>query len=178
MFIDIVFFILIILAIFKGYSKGFIVALFSIFALLAGIAAAMKLSAAMAVYLGKNVNIGKHWMPVVSFLVVFIVVVVLVRLGAKLVEKTVDLVLLGWLNRIAGILMYVLLYTIVLSVLLFYASQVHIVGQDTLRASVTWPYIQPFGPWAMEGLGRLVPFFKNMFHDLQSFFGGVEGKLN
>lgn len=177
MLIDVVFFVLMALALFKGYSKGFVVALFSIFAFIAGIAAAMKLSAAMAGYLSQNVHIGKQWLPLVSFFAVFIIVVILVRLGAKLIEKAVDLALLGWLNRLAGVILYALLYTIILSVLVFYASQVKIVGDETLKTSITWPFIQPFGPWAMEGLGKLVPFFKNMFHDLQSFFGNAEAKM-
>lgn len=178
MFLDLIFLILMILAAFKGFNKGFIVALFSIFAFIAGIAAAMKLSATMAGYLGENLHIAVQWLPVVSFMVVFVLVVVLVRLGAKIIEKTIDLALLGWLNRLAGILLYALLYAIVLSILVFYASQVKIISAETLAASRTWPYIERLGPWAMESLGWLVPVFKNMFGELQAFFQGVNGKLN
>jgi membrane protein required for colicin V production len=67
MFIDLLFLILVVVAIFKGYQKGFIVALFSVLAFIAGIAAAMKLSVVMAVYLGKNLHIGARWLPVISW---------------------------------------------------------------------------------------------------------------
>jgi len=176
MILDLAFLVLMILAVFKGYSKGMVVALFSIIAFIAGLAAAMKLSATVAVYLSRNAHIEGKWLPIVSFLLVFMAVVVIVRIGAKFIEKTLDLVMLGWVNRLAGVVLYAFLYSILFSILVFYASLVHLVSPETLQASVTWRYLQPLGPWAMEALGRLVPFFKDMFSDLQNFFGHMEGK--
>ena len=46
--IDIIFAILIVIAIFKGYRKGFIIAIFSVLAFILGLAAALKLSATIA----------------------------------------------------------------------------------------------------------------------------------
>ena len=176
MFLDLVFAVFLVIAVFKGYTKGMVVALFSIFAFIAGIAAAMKLSATVATYLEKNVNVSTQWLPVISFLVVFLGVVIIVRMGAKFIEKTMDLVLLGWLNRIGGIALYILLYSILVSVVVFYASQVKVISEETLASSAAWPFIQPLGPWAMGSLGKLVPFFKDMFGDLQNFFSHMEAK--
>ncbi len=178
MIVDVFFIILMVLAIFKGYTRGFIVALFSIFAFIAGIAAAMKLSTVVANYLGNNASIAKQWLPVISFLLVFIIVVLLVRLGASVIEKTIQLAMLGWVNRIAGIVLYVALYVVLLSVLIFYASQVKLITNKTLESSVTWPYLQPWGPFAMNGLGKLLPFFKDMFAELQRFFENISLKVS
>jgi membrane protein required for colicin V production len=109
MFIDIVFLLLMLLACVKGYSKGLIVALFSVVGFIAGLAAALKLSAYAAEKLSGTFNTSGKWLPVISFALVFLVVVVLVHLGAKLLQKSVEMVMLGWLNRIAGILLYALL---------------------------------------------------------------------
>src|SRR5688572_15470249 len=141
MTIDVFFAILMVIAIFKGYSRGFVVALFSILAFIAGIAAAMKLSATVANYLGNNAVIGKQWLPVISFLLVFIVVVLLVRLGASVIEKTMQLAMLGWVNKIAGIILYIVLYIVLLSVVIFYANQVKLISDETLKASATWAYV-------------------------------------
>ena len=178
MIVDTLFIILLVLAIFKGNNRGFIVALFSIFAFIAGLAAAMKLSTAVANYLGHNAGITKQWLPVLSFLIVFIVVVLLVRAGAAIIEKTIQLAMLGWVNRIAGIILYAVLYVVLLSVLIFYANQVKIINNETLATSTTWPYIQPWGPWAMNGLGKLLPFFKDMFSELQHFFENISHKVS
>ena len=126
MFIDIITVILFVLAVFKGLRKGFIVAVFSFFAYLIGLAAALKLSALMADYIGTNVQVSQRWLPFLAFFVVFVIVILLVRLGAKAIEGAVRLLLLGWLNRLSGALLYILLYFFIYSILLFYATQLHI----------------------------------------------------
>ena len=83
MFIDFIVVVLLIIAIFKGLSKGLIVGIFSFLAIIIGLAAALKLSALAASYLGENVNISQRWLPVIAFAVVFIIIVLLVRLAAK-----------------------------------------------------------------------------------------------
>ncbi len=171
MIIDILFLLCILLAIVKGYSKGFIVALFSVAGFIAGLAAAIKLSAYVAGYLSEHLpNVGK-WLPAVSFLLVFIGVVILVNVGAKLIQKSIELVMLGWVNRIAGILLYALLYSIFISVFLFYAVQLHILSSDTVKASFAYPYIQPLAPAVINNIGKVIPLFKDAFGQLEQFFG-------
>ena len=106
MILDIIVAVILILAIIKGYRQGLIVALFSFIAFIIGIAAAMKLSVVVAGYIGKAVNVSDKWLPIISFAVVFLIVVLLVRLGAKFIQKTVELAMLGWVNRVGGILLY------------------------------------------------------------------------
>ncbi len=67
MIIDIVFILTMIIAIFKGLSKGFIVGIFSLLAFIIGLAAAIKFSAIVAAYLSKNVISATKWLPVISF---------------------------------------------------------------------------------------------------------------
>lgn len=171
MIIDSIFAILMVMAIFKGYRRGFIIAVFSVLALLTGLAAAIKLSAVVAVYLKGSVNVSVKWLPAISFVLVFMAAVFLVRLGAAAIEKTVQFAMLGWVNRIGGMVLYALLYTIIVSVLLFYADKIHLLTPEAITASVTYNYIQPWGPKALAALGSVLPFFSNMFHDLESFFG-------
>ena len=177
MFIDLVFLFLMLLACVKGYSRGLIVALFSIFGFIAGLAAALKLSAYAAEKLSTTfTGLGK-WLPVVSFLLVFFVVVLLVNLGAKLVQKSVEMVLLGWLNRLGGILLYALLYSILFSIFLFYAAQLKFVSAETISVSKAYPYLQPLGPWLMNSLGKLIPMFKDVFTQLEAFFEKVPAAI-
>ncbi|HRF18981.1 MAG TPA: CvpA family protein, partial [Chitinophagaceae bacterium] len=173
MLLDIVFAVVMVLAIIKGYQRGLVVGLFSLVSVIIGLAAAVKLSAAVAGYIGEAVKVSEEWLPVIAFAVVFIVVVILIRLGANAIEKAVEVVMLGWLNKLAGILLYVTIYTIVFSVLLFYAEQIKLIQPATIEKSLTYSYIQPWGPKVIDGLGSLIPFFKNMFDELSTFFSGV-----
>ncbi len=178
MIIDIVFAILIVLAVIKGYQRGLIVGLFSLVAVIIGLAAAMKLSTAVAGYIGKAVKVSDEWLPVISFAVVFIVVVLLIRWAANAIENVVEVVMMGWLNKLCGILLYTTIYILVFSVLLFYAEQVNIIQQETIDKSVTYSFVQPWGPKAINGFASIIPFFGDMFSDLKDFFGEVSDGIS
>ena len=175
--IDIIFVVILVIAVIKGLRKGLAVALFSIVAFIIGLAAAIKLSAAVAVYLEKNIALSNRWLPVISFLVVFIVVVVLVNLGGKVVEKTFEMAFLGWVNRIGGAIFYVLLYTLIFSILLFYAEKMHFIKQETVSNSIAYPYLKPWGPAVINTLGKIIPLFKDSFQQLESFFESLSDKI-
>ena len=177
MILDIIVAVILILAIIKGYRQGLIVAFFSLIAFVIGIAAAMKLSVVAAGYIGKAVNVSDKWLPIISFGVVFLIVVVVVRWGAKFIQKTVELAMLGWANRVGGNLLYVSIYILIFSVLLFYADQMNFIKPETKTGSVTYSYIQPWGPKLMEGLGKIIPVFKGMFQDLEDFFDKVSKEV-
>lgn len=173
MLIDIIAFILLLIAAFKGLRKGLIVAVFSFLAFVIGLAAALKLSTAMAAYIGDNVAISQRWLPFVAFIVVFFIVVLLIRLGAKLLEGAVQMAMLGWANRIGGLFFYVLIYFFIYSILLFYATQLNLIKPETIEASVTYDYIAPLGPKVIGVLGSIIPFFSDMFKELLDFFDAV-----
>jgi membrane protein required for colicin V production len=173
MFLDLFFALVLLFAVWKGYRRGLIVGLFSLVAVIVGLAAAMKLSAVVAGYIGKTVKVSDEWLPVISFIVVFIIVVLLIRLGANAIEKTIEVAMLGWFNKLGGIVLYAIIYTVVFSVLLFYAEQVKLLQPETIRTSVCYPYIQPLGPKVINAFGKLIPLFRDMFGDLEHFFDGV-----
>jgi membrane protein required for colicin V production len=177
MIIDLLFAVIMVMALIQGYRRGFIVAVFSFLAIIIGVAAALKLSAVVAEHIGNSVNISNRWLPVLSFFLVFVVIVLLVRLGARAIQRLTETLLLGWLNRLGGIILYVLLYTTVFSIVLFFATQVNLIKPATIKSSVTYGFIKPWGPWAIDALGSIIPFFRNMFAELEQFFTGVSKKI-
>lgn len=177
MILDLIFVVILVLAVFKGYQRGLIVGIFSFIAIIIGLAAAIKLSVVVAGYIGKAVNISDAWLPIISFVVVFIIVVLLVRLGANAIQRSVEIAMLGWVNRLGGMLLYAAIYIAVFSIVMFYAEQIQLIKQETIDKSVTYSYIQPWGPRAINAIGSLIPFFKDMFTQLQDFFGKVSDKM-
>ena len=178
MLIDFTFAALMILAIIKGYQKGFILAIFSIIAFIIGLAAALKLSTAVANYLKESISVSAKWLPFIAFALVFFVVVILVRLGAKLIEKTFQAVMLGWLNRIGGIFLYAALYAIILSIFIFYAENLQLLQPAAIKSSQTYPFIQPWGPKVMDNFGKLISPFKDMFTQLGDYFNSLSNKIS
>lgn len=170
MFIDIVLAAVLVSAIFKGYSKGLIFAILSFVALFVGLAAALKLSATVALWLQKNTSIGTNWLPFLSFALVMFATVMLIRLVAKSLEKATSFAMLGWVNKLGGVVLFVLLYVSILSIVFFYAIQMGLLSKEQVIASKTYPYFKNWGENAINIFNVLIPVFKDVFNDLQQFF--------
>lgn len=176
MIIDVIFLILLALAIIKGISRGFIIAVFSFLAIIIGVAAAMKLSYIVANRLQHSFNTGKQWLPFLSFLIVLIGVIFLVRLLANMLQRVVNIAMLGWLNKAGGILLFTLLYISVYSVVLFYLTKMNMIKPETIAASHTYFFIEPLGSKTVNIIGYIIPVFKNMFQQLSDFFENIAMK--
>ena len=177
MLIDTLLAILLVIAVLKGLRKGFVVAVFSFLAVVIGIAAAMKLATVVAEWLKNSTNISAAWLPFLSFALVMIAVVILVRMGASMIESVMKMVMLGWINKLCGIILFAALYITVYSVLLFYADKLHLIKPETFASSQTYSFIQPWAQKAINLFGAVVPWFKGMFEELSVFFDGLQGRI-
>jgi|SRR5690348_10093734 len=178
MIIDILYAILLVYAIFRGWTKGFVIAVFSVIALLAGLTAALKLSAALAIYLEKIGHFHSGWLPVLTFLIVFLGIAVLVRLCAKTIEKILQIAMLGWINRLLGIILYAFIYTVIFSVLLWLGNQLYFITPGMKVASNVYPRVAPLGPEIIDGMGKWIPVCKNIFNELEVFFAKTAQSLS
>lgn len=176
MMIDIIFVVLFIMAALKGYRKGLIAGIFSYLAFMIGLAAAMKLSAVVASRIKEIINISDKWLPFLAFTVVFLFFVVLVRWLSRMLQSVFEKIMLGWLNRIGGVAFFGLLYLSVFAIFLFYINQMHLVPQSAIESSQTYVYLKPLGRFAVDGLGSVIPAFKNLFGQLETFFSNVADK--
>lgn len=173
MTIDIIALVVLAIAVWKGLQKGLIVSLFSFIGIFVGAAAALKLSGMTGQYLLTHFpNLGA-WVPLLSFILVFSGVVILVRLLAAFIEKTLEWSMMGWANKLGGILFFALLYALLFSIALFYADKMELVSAETKQTSVAYSIVQPLAPVLMDGIGKLIPVFKDLFGELEAAFDGL-----
>ena len=144
-------------------------AIFSMLGVFIGLAVALQFSAFAATKISVYTGDAK-WLPFISFAVVLIAVNIIVRLAGRLIEKSFQVVMLGWANRLAGVLLYIFMYSIVYSIFLFYAVQIHFIKPETISSSIVYPYLQPLGPAIVGSLGTVIPWFKNTIGELEKFF--------
>ena len=176
--IDLLFAILMLLAAFRGFRKGLAGAVFSFAALFIGMAAAIKSSALVAAWLQEKSGQPGPWWPVVAFVLVFLAVSLLLRMVSSLVEKTLEAVALGWANKLAGFLLYAIVYTLVFSVVLFYYDQLFHLSASTKNASRVYAFVEPWGEWTMNALGKVIPAFRDLFKDIDGYFEQANEQLN
>jgi membrane protein required for colicin V production len=166
------------MAVFKGYSRGLIVAVFSLIAFIIGLIAAMKLSASVAVWLQDKTGTQTTWMPFIAFILVMAVVMLLIRFGAKMLERAAEFVMFGWLNKLGGIFFYAIIYLMFFSIILFYAENMNILAEETIKNSKTYSFVAPWGPKIIDAIGAVIPVFKGLFDQLETFFDDANNKIS
>src|ERR1700676_4381417 len=176
--IDMLFYIIIFLAIVQGWRKGLILALFSMVCGLIGLAAAPKLSAVLATHMKSDLHMTSRWLPVFAFILVFIFVILIIRWAGRLLEKLIKLVLLEWLNKLGGILLLLILYISVYSVILFYGTKTQIISKQMMGNSHFYSLIAPFGPAVIRFITGFIPFGQDMFIALEGFFDRIARNIH
>lgn len=114
--IDIVIIIPLLWGAYKGFTKGLIVEVASIAALLLGVYGALKFSDFVAKLLTDKFGMTSQYTPVIAFAVTFLIIVIAVFLISKLVNKLAEKVALGMVNKILGAVFGMAKFTIILSI--------------------------------------------------------------
>ena len=171
--VDTLFYIIVILAIIRGWRKGLILALFSVVCGLIGLAAAVKLSAVLATHMKSDLHMVSRWLPVIAFILVFILVILIISWLGKLLEKLIKLVLLEWLNKLSGILLFLILYLAVYSIILFYGTKTQVISKRAMNDSHFYSLIAPFGPAVIRFITGFIPYGQDMFIALERFFDKI-----
>lgn len=122
-FLDIIFIIPIVWFAYQGFKRGLIIELASLLALILGIYAALYFSGYAANFLINSIDMGPKYVPMASFILTFIVVVIIVYFIGKILEKLVNIVALGFLNKLAGCFFGILKAAVVLSIVLLIINQ-------------------------------------------------------
>src|SRR5690606_41474776 len=94
-YLDIIIVIPLIWGAYKGFRKGFVIEIASLVALVLGVWGGINFSSYSAEYLSKAFNISAEIMPLLSFVVAFIAIVVLVFFIAQMVDIGVKRVVVG-----------------------------------------------------------------------------------
>ena len=119
---DIVILVILIWGMWSGYKKGLIVSVASLIALVAGVYAAVYCSDAVGIWIGDQVNWPSETVAIAAFAVSFVGVMLLVHLIAKALEKAVDMVSLGALNKIVGAVFGALKNALIISFILYFIN--------------------------------------------------------
>lgn len=162
---------------FKGYRKGIVQVLFAAIAMIVATLGALKLSGKLSGYFFQKDSDISPWLPVLSFILVFAAILFFVYLISKTVDSSLKKIRLGWLNRLAGMVLYILIISFVFSTVLWIGDKVNLIKPETKSASVTYPLIAPIAPKGFELLGGLLPFVKSSYSELDMLFDKIDGHL-
>ena len=148
--IDLVFAILLLWSAYRGYTKGFIVQLATLSALLLGILGAVMFSDITSSLIIKNFDVSGQYLPIISFAVTFVVIVIAVHLFAKMLNKLIDAIALGIVNRLLGVLFSVLKIAFIVSIILVLINKAdnkyNFIPNETKDNSLLYKPLSNFAP--------------------------------
>lgn len=148
--IDLVFAVVLLWSAYRGYSKGFIVQLATLAALLLGILGAVMFSDYTSSLIIKNFEVSGNYLPIISFAVTFIVIVIAVHLLAKMLNKLIDAIALGIVNRLLGVLFSVLKIAFIVSIVLVLVNKIdnkyNFIPNETKEKSLLYMPLSNFAP--------------------------------
>ncbi|MBN2214174.1 MAG: CvpA family protein [Bacteroidales bacterium] len=149
--IDIILIIILLWSAYKGFTKGFIITIASLAALILGIFGAIKLSGYTAEILYDKMEINPDNLNLIAFAITFILIVIATHIVARLTDKLVKAVALGFANRIAGVLFNLLKTALIISVILVILERIDekipFIPRSETNKSVLYKPLHSFAPF-------------------------------
>jgi len=174
--VDIIIAIPLIWGAYKGFTKGFIIEIFSFLALALGVAGAFKYAHIAASYLQNHLDINTVYLPFFSFLIVFVLIVILTFSLAKILTKFINLIALGPINKIAGMLFGFLKYAFIISILLWLGSQANIIPPEIKAHSLLFSYTLSLAPETINLISHIIPGLDELIFSIDQMFDQLTEK--
>ena len=99
---DIIALIILIWFVYKDYSSGLIIGLFRFLGLILGIILSAKYGYFIVEFLSNKLSVPDQISSILGYLIVFIIVVIIIQIIGNLLKSTLNIILLGWLDKIGG----------------------------------------------------------------------------
>ncbi len=145
---------ILVLFIIQGFMKGFISSLAAIAALIVGIWAAIHFSNYIGALLNEHFHPSQKWLPVLAYVITFLLVVIAILLLAKLAEKLINATGLGFLNRLGGGVLGIVKGVILVSVLILLLQLIDpkgkLIAEKYRKESFLYGRIEQVVPKAMK----------------------------
>lgn len=170
MILDVIFLLLVVYAFYSGFKQGIIASVLSFVGVFLGVIIALNFSTFMSIYLVKNFNLPEIIIPMMSFIVVFGVVIVSLKMVAFIVQNVLKKVALNSVNKISGGLLFGVLAAFIFSVLFSFIDNYGILTDNLKTESQIYPLVSSFGPQIFKTFSELIPVFTDIYKETNEVF--------
>jgi membrane protein required for colicin V production len=174
MTIDVIFLIVAGWGFYQGYSRGIIKTVFTVFSVIFGLMVAFKFAPAATRFIETAFSSTSPFNFALGFLLAFVLAMIIIRMAAQFFEKTMQAANIAVLNKFAGGVLLCSLYTLVYSLLLWFADKSHIITPENSAQSMTYNQLRAF-PSKMKGVYEFIkPGFQDFWHESVRFIDKME----
>lgn len=146
--LDIILLICFIPGIIRGISKGFLEQALSLAGIVLSVWAAFKFSALVCGWLKPYLSLSETTLNVVAFALILIAVSIVVLLVAKLLTKVLEMSMLGWLDKILGLVFALVVNALLLGVFVILFDTLNLkfgfVKPEVLDGSIVYTTLRDF----------------------------------
>ena len=159
--IDIVILACFLPAIFIGLKNGLIRQLVGLAVVILGIWLSVRFSDVVSVWLiAAKITTEPFWAKAISFVLIFVAVALVLNLIGKLLEKVLDIAMLGWLNRLLGMVVAIATGALVIGTLVYLVNSANsllgFIPQEQIDQS---KFFKPL----LELVQTVFPYLKQLF---------------
>lgn len=165
-YIDISLCIPLVWGLYKGFSKGLIIEAASMLAFGLGIWGGIHFSSWVAEKIRTTINWESEYLPIVSFAITFLGIIIAVYFIAKLIQRLVEGMELGAINKIGGALFGTLKFVLIMSVAIFIVNAIEksypMISFEAKKESLLYEPVGKIAPMIIPALndskiGTLLP---------------------
>ncbi|WP_420384863.1 CvpA family protein [Roseivirga sp.] len=171
--LDIILLIPLVFGAFLGFKKGLLLEIIGVLAFILAIIGGFKLMETGMVYLSEYFEDFGQLLPFISFLIIFLAIILLINMLGKLLKKMIDMTLLGGFDKFAGAILGLVKWAIGVSILLWLVNNfgIELPGQD--EELVLYPFLSELGPKLIASLDVVLPFAQDMLDSIKELLSPV-----
>ena len=143
-----------------GIKNGLVKQLVAVAVIYFGIVLSLKFSFPVDAWVQEHVQIPEFWSKAISFILIFFVVALVLSLFGRILEKIIQISLLGWLNKLLGIVMTFCVFVLLLSALVYLVdsanNMLEFIPKEKIEESRFYPALLEFSQ-------QVFPRFKELF---------------
>ena len=157
--LDIILLVCFVPAIFQGIRKGFIAQAVSIISIILGIWASARFANIVSDWIAQYITASEQVLRLVAFALILVLVFLILAAIGKMLEGVIKLVMLGWLNKLLGVVFALLKTGLIVGLVIMAFSSLNdsfkFVQESVLNESIMYP---PLKKLAFE----VFPYLKDM----------------
>jgi membrane protein required for colicin V production len=169
--LDIILLVLLIIGGYRGFKRGLLLEVIGLVAFVLALIGGLKLMQWGMEVLQTNFKMTGNLIPILSFVIIFVAIIILVSIVGTLMKNLIHLTLLGSVDKLAGSVLGILKWAFGLSIILWFFSSVGYMLPDEISLnSWLYPEISGFAPLVVGYISSLFPFIGQLLKMLAGYF--------
>lgn len=161
--IDIILIVLLGIGTYRGFQTGLLMQLLGIIAFFLAIIGGFHLMYWGTELLGEHLNGYESILPIISFVIIFIVIIVTINLIGKGLKAVLNMTILGSFDNITGAIVGFFKWALVLSILIWVAGTFGLFPlEEYYEDTIILPLVASIGPFLLETFSGILPLLEDV----------------